>query len=112
MQIGEVVVDKRVIEEQIMVPVAIRREEVEIIRRAPGELREELDDPSVIEVIRIPLRGEEPVIATRAVVTSEVVIGRTAHAEQQIVTHTMRSTEVTVEKHTGEGQALLRREGA
>ena len=64
-QIGEVTIDKRVVEEQVMVPVIVRREEIEIIRRAPGEPREEIDDPSVVEVIRIPLRGEEPVIDTR-----------------------------------------------
>ncbi|MFN8516539.1 MAG: DUF2382 domain-containing protein, partial [Chloroflexia bacterium] len=107
-QIGEVIVDKQVIEEQIMVPVMVRREEVEIIHRAPGEPREEIDDPSVIEVIRIPLRGEEPVITTRAVVTGEVVINRTARAEEKVITRTVRSTDVSVEERLNEAYAQSR----
>jgi uncharacterized protein (TIGR02271 family) len=98
-QVGEVVLSKRVVEEQVMVPVTVRREEIEVIRRAPGEPREEIDDPSVVEVIRIPLRGEEPVITTQPVVTSEVVVSRPVHAEQHLVTRTVRSTDVSVEKH-------------
>lgn len=105
-QIGEVQVTKRVVEEQVLVPVTVRREEVEIIRRAPGESREEIDDPSIVEIIRIPLRGEEPVIATRAVVTSEVVINRTVQSEQRVVAGTVRATDVTVAEHPGEVRAL------
>jgi len=108
MQIGEAQVTKRVVEEQIMVPVTVRREEIEIIRRGPGEPREELNDPSVVEVIRIPLRGEEPVITTQAVVTSEVVVGRTVRTEQRQVTDTVRRTEVDVEEHLNEAYARLR----
>jgi uncharacterized protein (TIGR02271 family) len=108
MQIGEARVTKRVIEEQVMVPVTVRREEVEIIHRAPGELREEIDDPSIVEIIRIPLRGEEPVISTQAVVTSEVVINRVVQTEEQRITRTVRSTDVTVEERINEAYARLR----
>jgi uncharacterized protein (TIGR02271 family) len=107
MQIGEAQVTKRVVEEQVMVPVTVRREEVEIIRRAPGEPREEIDDPSIVEIIRIPLRGEEPIITTQAVVTSEVVINRIVRTEEQQVTRTVRSTDVTVEEHLTEAYARL-----
>ncbi len=99
MQMGEVTVEKRVVEEQIMVPVMVRREEIEIIRRAPGEARTEPNDPSIIEVIRIPLRGEEPVITTQAVVVREVVIGREVRSEERQVTGTVRSTELIVDEH-------------
>jgi len=85
-----------------MVPVTVRREEIEIIRRAPGEPREEVDDPSVVEVIRLPLRGEEPVVTMRPVVTSEVVVERTVESEEQLITRTVRSTDVTVEEHLDE----------
>jgi len=107
-QVGEVVIDKRVVEEQVMVPVTVRREEIEVIRRAPGEPREEIDDPSIVEIIRIPLRGEEPVITTQPVITSEVVVSRAAHAEEQWITRTVRSTDVSVEKHLGEAYARSR----
>ena len=108
LQIGEARITKRVIEERVMVPVTVRREEIEIIRRGPGEPREEIDDPSVVEVIRIPLRGEAPVITTRAVVTSEVVVGRTVRTEQRQITDTVRSTEVSVEEHIDAAYAQLR----
>jgi uncharacterized protein (TIGR02271 family) len=108
MQVGEVTIDKRVVEEQVMVPVTVRREEIEIIRRAPGEPREEIDDPSVVEVIRIPLRGEEPVFDIRQVVTREVVVERTVRAEEQMVTRTVRSTDITVEERVNEAYAQSR----
>lgn len=108
MEIGEAQITKRVVEEQVMVPVTVRREEIEIIRRAPGEPREELDDPSVVEVIRIPLRGEEPVISTQAVVTSEVVVGRTVRTEQREITGTVRSTQVSIDEHIDGAYAQLR----
>lgn len=107
-QLGEARVTKRVVEEQVMVPVTIRREEIEVIRRAPGEPREEIDDPTVVEVIRIPLRGEEPVIAKEAVVTSEVVIGRTVRTERREVTGTVRSTELAVDERVGAAYDRLR----
>lgn len=107
-QVGEVVIDKRVVEEQVMVPVIVRREEIEIIHRAPGEPREEIDDPSVVEIIRIPLRGEEPVITTQAVVTSEVIVSRSERAEEQVITRTVRSTDVSVEERFDEAYAQSR----
>jgi uncharacterized protein (TIGR02271 family) len=109
-QVGEVLIDKRVVEEQVMVPVVVRREEIEIIRRAPGEPREEIDDPSVVEVIRIPLRGEVPEITTRAVVTGEVVVSRTVQADQHLITRTVRSTDVSVEERVNEAYARSRPE--
>lgn len=108
LEIGEARITKRVVEEQVMVPVTVRREEIEIIRRAPGEPREELDDPTIVEVIRIPLRGEEPVITTQAVVTSEMVIGRTVRAEQRQIADTVRSTEITVTERIDADYARLR----
>lgn len=107
-EIGEASVTKRVVEEQVMVPVKVRREEIEVIRRKPGEPREEIDDPTIVEVIRIPLRGEEPVITTRAVVTSEVVINRSTHTEERQIVETVRSTEVSVDGHLNEDVARLR----
>jgi uncharacterized protein (TIGR02271 family) len=107
-QVGEVTIDKRVVEEQVLVPVTVRREEIEIIRRGPGEPREEIDDPSIVEVIRIPLRGEEPVFDIRQVVTSEVVVNRAVRTEEQIITRTVRSTDIAVEERINEAYARSR----
>lgn len=108
MQVGEVTIEKRVVEEQVMVPVTVRREEIEIIRRAPGEPRTEVDDPTIVEIIRIPLRGEEAVISTEAVVVRELVIGREVRTEERQVVGTVRSTEITVDEPKNEGYTQSR----
>jgi hypothetical protein len=54
------------------------------------------------------LRGEEPVFTTQAVVTSEVIVGRTVRTEQRQITDTVRRTEVNVEEHLHAAYAQLR----
>lgn len=107
-QHGEVQVHKRVVEEQIMVPVRVRRQEVEVIRRGPGEPRPQVDLGPDVEVTYIPLRGEEPVIAVTPVVVREVVIGREIRVEERQVTEMLRATEVTVEEHLAAAYAESR----
>jgi len=59
--IGEVVIRKRVVEEERMVPVTIRREEVEFVRLAPGEpLPAGWGADAGAEITRFPLHGSEP----------------------------------------------------
>ena len=100
--LGEVIIRRRVIEETTMVPVTTRREEVEIIRREagqpwPGGTDADTTEPGV-EITRIPLRGEEPVIAIRQVVTREVVIDKGRIAEERQITDTVRKEHVAVEE--------------
>ncbi len=93
-ELGEVQVRKTVTEEQQTVPVDLAREEVRVEQRAiddrpatGGELFQE-------GTVRVPVRGEEPVVTKEAVVTGEVVIGKERTTERQEVRDTVRKERV------------------
>ncbi len=89
--LGEVIIRKRVIEEEQMVPVMVRREVVEVLRLAPGEaLPDDWKNDPTTEVARLPLSGTEPMIAKEAFVTREVTVEREAHAEERQITDRVR----------------------
>lgn len=93
--LGEVIIRKRIIEEERMVPVLVRREVVEVLRLAPGEeVPDDWKNDPTTEVARMPLSGTEPAITTEAFVTREVVIEREARAEEQHVTDTVRREQI------------------
>ena len=89
--LGEVIIRKRVIEEEQMVPVMVRREVVEVLRLAPGEAMPDdwKNDPTT-EIARLPLSGTEPAITKESFVTREVVVDREARAEERQITDTVR----------------------
>lgn len=96
--IGEVVIRKRVVEEERMVPVTIRREEVEFVRLAPGEsLPAGWETDGRTTITRFPLHGSEPTFAKTPVVNREVVVERGVQTEQRDVTGTVRREHVEVE---------------
>lgn len=93
--LGEVIIRKRVIEEERMVPVMVRREVVEVLRLAPGEaIPDDWKDDPTTEVARLPLSGTEPAIAKEAFVTREVTVEREARAEEQHITGQVRREQV------------------
>ena len=93
--IGEIAIRKRVIEEERMVPVIFRREEVEFVRLAPGEqLPAGWGADAGTEITRFPLHGWEPTFDKDPVVTREVVVTRTAQTEQEEVTDTVRREQI------------------
>jgi len=97
--IGEVVIRKRVVEEERMMPVTIRREEVEFVRLAPGEsLPTGWGADAGAEITRFPLHGSEPTFEKSAVVNREVVVERGVQTEQRDVTGTVRREHVEVEE--------------
>ncbi len=98
-QQGEVQIHKTVTQEQVNVPVELRREavqvqEVDVPNRpvAPGEAAFQEG------TIRVPVRGEEAVVNKQAVVTGEVAINKTVTAEQQTVSDSVRREEVRVDR--------------
>jgi len=97
-EIGEVVIRKRVVEEERMVPVTIRREEVEFVRLAPGEALPAGWETDAAEITRFPLHGSEPAIEKTAVVNREVVVERSTQTEQRQVTGTVRREHAEVEE--------------
>lgn len=102
-QQGEVQIHKTVTQEQVSVPVELRREEVHVQQvdvsnrpLQPGELETAFQEGT----IRVPVRGEEAVVAKQAVVTGEVDINKTVTAEQQTISDTVRREEVHVDDST------------
>jgi len=104
--LGEIEIRRRVFEEQRMVPVTLRREEVTVHEvdtpdrpLRPGE--EAFGDGT----IRVPVHGEEAVVAKEAVVTGEVVVEKDVTQEQRQVRGTVRRTEVEFDEHYQTGHA-------
>ena len=99
--IGEVVVRKRVIEEERMVPVIFRREEVEFVRLAPGEpLPAGWGAEAGTQITRFPLHGWEPMLDKDPVVNREAVVTRTARTGEQEVAATVRREHIGEIEHT------------
>jgi len=98
--LGEVQVHKTVNQEQVNVPVELRREEVSVDQRdindrpiQAGEAAQAFQEGT----IRVPVRGEEAVVNKQAVVTGEVNINKNVTAEQQTVADTVRREQVNVD---------------
>lgn len=99
--IGEIVIRKRVVEEERMVPVIFRREEVEFVRLAPGEpLPAGWGADAGAQITRFPLHGWEPTLDKTPVVNREVRVTRTARAEQEDVTATVRHEHIEETERT------------
>ena len=101
-QVGEVGIERRVIEEQQSVPVELRREEVHVEERdvadrpiSPQEADRLFDEGT----IRVPVRGEEAVVSKEAVVTGEVVVNKEQTTERQEIRDTVRRMEVDVDEN-------------
>jgi len=112
-ELGEVQVRKTVTEEQQTVPVTLQREEVRVHERdiqdrplRPGETAFEEG------TIRVPVRGEEAVVAKEAVVTGEVVIDKERTTEQRQVSDTVRKQRVDVDENYRQARAGFEREFA
>jgi len=99
--IGEIVIRKRVVEEERMVPVIFRREEVEFVRLAPGEpLPAGWGADAGAQITRFPLHGWEPTLDKTPVVNREVRVTRAARAEQEDVTATVRREHIEETERT------------
>lgn len=95
---GAVNVRKTVETEEETVPVTLTHEEVLMREERTGERRADGDDLFQEETIRVPVRGEEAVVAKETVVTGEVVIEKDAVAEERQVSGTVRKQHVDVDK--------------
>jgi len=98
--LGEIEIRKRVVEEEQTVPVTLRREEVNIQQVGTPERPLKAGEKAFDEgTIRVPVRGEEAVVAKEAVVTGEVVVDKKVTSEQQQVSDTVRRTEVDFDEN-------------
>ena len=104
---GEVQLRKTVHTEQVNVPVELRREDVTVERVGASDVR-----PGTVagnfqeETIAVPLTREEAVVAKEAHVTGAVRLHKTAEAETQQVSETVRKEDVEV---TRDGKTVTER---
>ncbi len=100
-QAGEVDVTKRVVEEQVNVPVELSREHVNVQRHAvdrplqPGETTIGEND-----VIRVPVMEEVANVTKTAHVVEEIEIAKTRETQQQNIGDTVRKEVVDVNDAT------------
>jgi len=109
--VGYVEIRKRVVTEQVMIPVELRREEIEIRRVDAEEGVVSVDDAPgafVGSTLRIPVLRERAVVQKAVVVTGEVVIDRTQVFEFVDVVESVRRERVTVEEDEGSGPVSRR----
>ena len=98
--LGEIEIRRRVIEEEQLVPVTLRREEVTVEQvDTPDRPLRSGEEAFQEGTIRVPVHGEEAVVAKEAVVTGEVVIEKEVETEQRTVSDTVRRTEVDFDEH-------------
>jgi len=99
---GSVDIHKRVVSEQVNVPVELNREEVRVERvnttDRPLDARD-MDNAFKEGTIRVPVRGEEAVVEKTAVVTGEVVVNKERTTERQNVSDTVRKEVVEVDEN-------------
>ena len=98
-QAGEVELQKRVVSEQVNVPVELRREEVRVEEHdLPDRVLRagEADQLFQEGTIRVPLTAEEAVVQKQAVVTGEVVLNKDVQTQRQNVSDTVRKEQVEV----------------
>jgi len=99
-ELGEIQVRKTVTEEQQTVPVTLQRDEVHVEQRDITERPLRAGEDVFTEVtIRVPVHGEEAVVAKEAIVTGEVVIDKSRTSEQQQVSGTVRKQHVDVDEN-------------
>jgi uncharacterized protein (TIGR02271 family) len=99
-QIGEVAIHKTVEEEEVAIPVELRREEVSVHEREVEDRPVEagaLDDAFQERTIRVPVRGEEAVVEKRAYQTGEVVIEKEQTVDRQEIRDTVRRERVDID---------------
>ena len=111
-ELGAVELHKRVVEEQVSVPIELSREEVRVYKQdipdRPAHPGEAVFDGGTT---RIPVRGEDAIVTKEAVVTGEVVLDKERVVEREQITDTVRKERVEVERSDRAGQSRARRRG-
>ncbi len=109
--VGYVEIRRRVITEQVMVPVELRREEIEVRRVESEDGVVSVDDAPgafVGSTLRIPVLRERAVVQKAVVVTGEVVINRNQVFEYVDVVESVRRERITVNEDQASGQVSHR----
>jgi len=109
--LGEVEIRRRVVEEEQNVPVTLRREEVTVEQVGTPTRPLRAGEEAFQEgTIRVPVRGEEAVVAKEAVVTGEVVVEKDVTTDQQQVGDTVRRTEVDFDENYNQARTAFQQD--
>ena len=94
---GEVELQKRVVQEQVNIPVELRREEVNV-RQVDTPDRPAREGEALFQegTIRVPLMAEEAIVSKEAIVTGEVVLNKDVQTQRQTVSDSVRKEQVEV----------------
>ena len=103
-QVGEVRIEKDVVEQQQTLEVPVTREEVEVRRFATDRPAESGAEPTQHDTIHVPVMAERVNVEKEARVVEEVEIAKTARTDTQRVSDTVRHEELDV---TEEGNARV-----
>ncbi len=95
-QIGEVGIEKDVVEEQRTIEVPITEERVRVQRRAVDRAADASDTAFQEGTIEVPIQGEEVQLQKQTRVTEEVEVGKEAVQRTEQATGTVRREEVRV----------------
>lgn len=99
---GGVRIRSYVTEKPVEEPVRLREETVHVERRPVDRPADEADLQAFEEgVIEITTTAEEPVVAKKARVVEEVVVGKEVHEHEETIRDTVRRTDVEVEDVAG-----------
>ena len=111
--LGAVELHKRVVEEQVSVPVELSREEVRVYKHDVAD-RPVHPGEAVFDggVTRIPVRGEDAIVTKEAVVTGEVVLDKERVVEREQIADTVRKERVEVERNDRAGRTRGQRRGS
>lgn len=97
-QVGEVRIDKDVVEEQQTIDVPVTQEQVEIRRVAVDRPATDAQIVDTGDTIRVPVIGERVEVSKEAHVVEELEIAKTAQTETQRVSDTVRREEINVDQ--------------
>ena len=102
-QVGEVEVTKRVVEEQVQVPVTLEREEIVIHRHSATGSTDATGQiiGADSETIVVPVREEFANVTKDVRVTEELEIEKRTISEQKTISDTVRHEEVDIQGATG-----------
>jgi uncharacterized protein (TIGR02271 family) len=101
-ELGEVAIRKTVETEDVVVPVELRREEVQVHERDIDDRQVAagaIDNAFQEQTIRVPVRGEEAIVEKQIYVTGEVEIDKTERVERQEVRDTVRREHVDIDEN-------------
>ncbi len=100
-QIGEVGIEKDVVEEQRTIEVPVTEERVRVQRRAVDRPADASDTTAFLEgTIAVPIQGEDVQLQKQTRVAEEVEIGKEAVQRTEQATGTVRREEVRVRERT------------